>query len=373
MGHYFILFLTLALTTTLSGQTPTVYTIKADSVKLTGCDSSELIIENHTQGVPGFLYNTGRGRTVFQRPLTKINDTFYLVGSDTLKMRFPSAWVQGGNSFGGTGILGTMDNNHLDLYTNGTRAARLDSLGNLLVGTTTSGQFKLDVNGPAHVLGYVLDVENGDAYGIKLLPTQIGYGGNVSMLAFGNVLASVLVNKQPYGNVPVNSLSMGYVNPASITTIGDFYGNPIFVAGGNGTATINGGYYGINGGGAVGIAPDQLAPGFTINGGRGTGAGTPGDILFSTGNVQDSGTAIHTMSGRWWIKGGSGFLSNTGAPSSALDITGPTGYSQLGLRTSYTPTSTADFNGNVGDFSWDGNYFYIKTPDGWKRSALTTF
>jgi hypothetical protein len=35
-----------------------VYTIKADSVKITNCDSAELIIENHTQGVPGFLYNT---------------------------------------------------------------------------------------------------------------------------------------------------------------------------------------------------------------------------------------------------------------------------------------------------------------------------
>ncbi|HVW58721.1 MAG TPA: hypothetical protein VHC48_01755 [Puia sp.] len=44
-----------------------VYTIKADSTKLTGCDSNELIIENHTQNVKGFLYNTGNGRTVFRR------------------------------------------------------------------------------------------------------------------------------------------------------------------------------------------------------------------------------------------------------------------------------------------------------------------
>ena len=28
-----------------------VYTIKADSVKITNCDSAELILENHTQGV----------------------------------------------------------------------------------------------------------------------------------------------------------------------------------------------------------------------------------------------------------------------------------------------------------------------------------
>ena len=120
----FSLLLPLIVTTTLSAQN--VYTIKADSTKLTGCDSNELIIENHTQGVPGFLYNTGNGRTAFKRPLTKISDTFYLVGADTLKLRNPNAWVQGGNSFGATGILGTKDNYHLDLYTNNIRRARLD-------------------------------------------------------------------------------------------------------------------------------------------------------------------------------------------------------------------------------------------------------
>src|SRR5258708_4797900 len=93
----------LSLVTTLSAQN--VYTITADSTKLTGCDSTELILQNHTQGVPGFLYNKGKGRTIFKRPLTKINDTLYLVGADTLRMRYP-AWVQGGNRFGANGILG---------------------------------------------------------------------------------------------------------------------------------------------------------------------------------------------------------------------------------------------------------------------------
>jgi len=43
-----------------------VYTIKADSVKITNsCDTAELIIENHTQDVCGFLFNKGGGRTEF--------------------------------------------------------------------------------------------------------------------------------------------------------------------------------------------------------------------------------------------------------------------------------------------------------------------
>jgi len=56
-----------------------------------------------------------------------------------------------------------------------------------------------------------------------------------------------------------------------------------------------------------------------------------------------------------------------------LDVGSSTGYNQFRLRTSYTPTSTADTNGNTGDVSWDVNYIYIKTGSGWKRSALSTF
>ncbi len=59
-----ILFIFLLCARSLVAQD--VYTIKADSTKLTGCDSNELIIENHTQGVPGFLYNTRQWANSFQ-------------------------------------------------------------------------------------------------------------------------------------------------------------------------------------------------------------------------------------------------------------------------------------------------------------------
>jgi hypothetical protein len=62
------------------------YVIKADSVKLTNYDSSELILENHTQNVPGYLYNKGNGRTEFRKALIPINDTLYLFGKDTLNI-----------------------------------------------------------------------------------------------------------------------------------------------------------------------------------------------------------------------------------------------------------------------------------------------
>jgi hypothetical protein len=85
MNRYLVLTLCLLGCRVAMGQY--VYTITADSVKITNCDSAELIIENHTQGVPGFLYNTGRGRTIFKRALTKVNDSVYLIGADTLKLQ----------------------------------------------------------------------------------------------------------------------------------------------------------------------------------------------------------------------------------------------------------------------------------------------
>jgi hypothetical protein len=64
-----------------------VYTIKADSVKITNtCDTAELIIENHTQTVPGFLYNKGRGRTEFRRGVMALNDSLYQIGGDTINL-----------------------------------------------------------------------------------------------------------------------------------------------------------------------------------------------------------------------------------------------------------------------------------------------
>jgi hypothetical protein len=43
------------------------------------------------------------------------------------------------------------------------------------------------------------------------------------------------------------------------------------------------------------------------------------------------------------------------------------------MRASYTPTGTADANGEIGDTAWNDDYFYIKTNAGWKRTVLSTF
>jgi hypothetical protein len=78
-----------------------------------------------------------------------------------------------------------------------------------------------------------------------------------------------------------------------------------------------------------------------------------------------NGNANNYLNGNLGIK--------TTSPTDLIDINGANGYSQLRLRTAYTPTGTADANGNTGDVAWDDNYIYIKTAAGWKRSALSTF
>jgi len=154
-----LLLLLLALTGASQGIfAQYVYTIKADSVKITNsCDTAELIIENHTQNVPGFLYNKGRGRTEFRRAVIKLNDTTFVIGDDTVKAMPPGiAWLTNGNSNINEGVnfLGTTNNAGLVFKTNNTERARVTgNTGNLLVGNGNDNGAKLQVNGKETIYG----------------------------------------------------------------------------------------------------------------------------------------------------------------------------------------------------------------------------
>jgi hypothetical protein len=82
----FVLLVIVLFSTIASAQY--VYQIKADSVKIHN-DSckAELIIENSTKNVDGFLRNKGNGRTEFSRIVVKAGDSTYSLGSkDTLQV-----------------------------------------------------------------------------------------------------------------------------------------------------------------------------------------------------------------------------------------------------------------------------------------------
>ncbi|MFB6455576.1 tail fiber domain-containing protein [Chitinophaga sp. Hz27] len=77
----------LLLTVVSYGQK--VYQIRADSVRIYNiCDTAELILENRTQNVKGFLYNKGAGRTEFQKLKLQALGTsrIAIVGQDTLDL-----------------------------------------------------------------------------------------------------------------------------------------------------------------------------------------------------------------------------------------------------------------------------------------------
>ncbi len=71
--------------------------------------------------------------------------------------------------------------------------------------------------------------------------------------------------------------------------------------------------------------------------------------------------------------GGNVAIGNVTTPTALLHLYNTTGYNQLRLQKSYTPTGTADSHGSTGDIVWDNDYIYVKTSTGWKRAALSTW
>lgn len=75
----------ILLAATVSAQVQTH--VIGDSVHLrSNTGTAELILENSTKDVNGFLYNKGNGRTEFRNGLIKVNDSIYVIGADTLNL-----------------------------------------------------------------------------------------------------------------------------------------------------------------------------------------------------------------------------------------------------------------------------------------------
>lgn len=85
----FIVFIILALQASAQKK----YQISADSVRIfSDCGEAELVIENKTRYVDGYLFNKGFGRTEFKRlELVSVGDSAIAIpGQDTILLR--SVW-----------------------------------------------------------------------------------------------------------------------------------------------------------------------------------------------------------------------------------------------------------------------------------------
>ncbi len=109
---------------------------------------------------------------------------------------------------------------------------------------------------------------------------------------------------------------------------------------------------------------------FASAGGRRAKANHAGSFVWADSTNADFAS---TGGNQFLIRASGGVGVNTNSPTARLDVIGTTGYNQVRMRTTYTPTGSADTNGNIGDIAWDANYVYIKTAAGWKRAALSTW
>ncbi len=87
--------------------------IKADSVRIYNDNcTAELIVENSTSNIRGFLFNKGAGRTEFRKILIRLNDSSFLIGGDTLTIKPVFNGLQAGSALFYDGTSINQDNNH---------------------------------------------------------------------------------------------------------------------------------------------------------------------------------------------------------------------------------------------------------------------
>ncbi|SJZ93172.1 hypothetical protein [Sediminibacterium ginsengisoli] len=117
MRKYFVQTLLLLLLLPAFSYAQFTHKIKADSVRIynDSCNA-ELILENSTRNVSGFLFNTGNGRTQFKKAVVKLNDSSFIIGSDTLIVKYTDTGLLNSLYVPYTGAI-----KNVDLGTNYTR------------------------------------------------------------------------------------------------------------------------------------------------------------------------------------------------------------------------------------------------------------
>lgn len=176
------------------------YKIKADTLLVTNDScSAEFALENASKDTKGFLYNYNKGRTKFVPALTKINDTTYIIGVDTMKLRATSvdAWRLNGN----TGInpantfLGSIDEQPLVIKTGNVQRMRI----NPVVDANTAGEVLIGLGVPNNSFSLTVRESGAGRAGILIdgtnsspNPSLTIYSGNPAHYHTGLALSSAI-------------------------------------------------------------------------------------------------------------------------------------------------------------------------------------
>jgi hypothetical protein len=305
--------------------------------------TSELIHAKASSGTISTLYNNGA-----------TGDVLRLYHENTAVTAF-SIWGAGAQK----GFISSpVSSNGLILGYGGTEAARIDSSGRFLLGTT-SGSNLLTVAGTASISG-ALTASGGGA----LTGTWSDLGTVTTIDINGGTIDGVVIGSSAAAAATVTTLSAGgaAVYPGVITAIGAagevVAGNTTgslatFSNAGNAAISLHGAtansatvYFGTTGAG--GNTVGRLAYDFSV-----------GAMAFYTANTE---RARIDSSGNLLI-------GTTVAGASKLVVADDS----IQINTAKTPASAAA-TGTTGEFAWDASYFYICTATNtWRRVAHATW
>jgi hypothetical protein len=230
----------------------------------------------------------------------------------------------------------------------------LTNAGRLLLGTTTEGTDLLLVNGTARITGDTTFLKTGGTFGLYIRTTastnpsiQYMYNGGASFgqtigFGFGATTVTGWDNAGAGGgaifNIAASAATTG--NLFSILKGADTNPDPNWAFGITASAdlickngaTIRaqsfayavGGALNVQGGSPRGDVPNASGGNLNINGGVGTGTGTPGDVILATATPTTSGTTVQTLTNRVWVKGENGNVGIGASPNASykLDVQG---------------------------------------------------
>lgn len=168
------------------------------------------------------------------------------------------------------------------------------------------------------------------------------------------------------GGIVEGNISQGN-NPSNVPQEGNYYYN-------NGGATTNDriNRWNYNEGAFMDRALTVVAPGPNAynEAARFDVAGSNSPFITVAGGAGPGGYLLWDRpSGKMWMGVHGGIHGLAALSDGTAEVSGRA----FGIRTGFTPTSTADPAGRVGDVSRDDNFIYLKTSIGWKRAALSTW